>query len=108
MGANSRLLPLDHIRPDMELAEAVRDRLGNVMLPAGVVLTEHHLEGLRQRGVAAALIKLEAPSMTPEERNVQMKAMEDRLEHIFRLSLDNPLNRRLKDLILAYRMEHFE
>lgn len=108
MSDHSQLLPLDQIRPGMRLAEAIRDRLGNIMLLEGVELTESHLKSLLQRGVATAMVKVAEPPLSPEERKLQIQAMEDHLAQLFHLSLDNPLNLRLRDLILSYRMEHFD
>lgn len=98
---------MDQIQPGMQLAEAIRDRLGNIMLPEGLALTEQHLESLKQRGVASAMIHIDSLPMSAEEREAHIKAIETRLDTLFRRSLDDPLNRQLKDLIRRYRMEHF-
>jgi len=108
MNERSQLLPLDQIRPGMELAEAIRDRLGNIMLPEGVSLTDQHLQSLAQRGIDTALIKLGESPLTPEERQHQIQAINEHLDRIFRLSEDNPLNQELKELIRTYRMEQFD
>jgi hypothetical protein len=107
MSEHNQLLPLDQIKPGMRLAEAIRDRLGNIMLLEGVELTESHLNSLQQRGVATALVEVPEPPLSPEERKRQIQAIEDHLAELFHLSADNPLNQQLKDLILSYRMEHF-
>ena len=108
MSEDSRLLPLDQIQPGMQLAESVRDRLGNVMLPEGTELAEQHLSSLEKRGVTAVLIKSSPPPLTAEDRERLIRAVEERLDRIFRLSIGNPLNRQLKERILAYRMEQFD
>jgi hypothetical protein len=92
----------------MRLAEALRDRLGNLMLPEGVCLNELHLASLRQRGVATALVMAEPPAMTEAQRNALLQSVEQRLDYIFRLSADSPINIRLKQLILSYRLEPFQ
>jgi hypothetical protein len=108
MNERNQLLPLDQITVGMELAEAIRDRLGNIMLPEGVSLTGQHLHSLAQRGIATALIKVGEPPMTKEEQQKQIQAIKEHLDQIFRLSQDNPLNQELKALILTYRMEQFD
>jgi hypothetical protein len=107
MTAQYQLLPLAQIRPGMRLAEAIRDRLGNVMLPEDLALTEQHLDSLHQRGVASAMIRLDSLPMSAAEREAHVQAIQTRLDHLFHRSLDDPLNRELKNLIFRYRMEHF-
>ncbi|HEX8979926.1 MAG TPA: hypothetical protein VF811_09490 [Parasulfuritortus sp.] len=106
MNAPHQLLPLDQIRPGMQLAEAIRDRLGNVMLPEGLALTEQHLDSLNQRGVASAMIRLDNLPVSQAEREAHIKSIRSRLDRLFHRSLDDPLNRQLKDVVLHYRMEH--
>ncbi len=108
MSERSQLLPLDQIRPGMRLAEPIRDRLGNLMLPEGLSLSEQHLNSLLQRGISTALVAVDEPPMSPEERQKQIQAIDDHLNHIFRLSLNNPLNQQLRSMILSYRMEQFD
>lgn len=98
-----QLLPLDQIRPGMFLAEAIRDRFGNVMLPEGLELSEQNLDSLKQRGIATAMVRIDRPPMTEVELAAQTKAVQDRLNQLFTQSEDAPLNRQLKDLILRYR-----
>lgn len=102
-----QLLPMDRIQPGMRLAEAIRDRLGNIMLPEGLTLTEQHLASLGQRGVASAMILLASLPMSDKERHAHAHAIRTRLDRLFHRSLDSPLNRELKEQILHYRMEHF-
>jgi len=108
MSERNQLLPLDQIIVGMELAESIRDRLGNVMLPEGVFLTEQHLQSLAQRGIATALVKVGEPPMTGEEQEKQIQAIKEHLDYIFRHAQDTPLNQELKALILSYRMEQFD
>ncbi|MDR3395558.1 MAG: hypothetical protein P4L70_11205 [Parasulfuritortus sp.] len=107
MSEHSQLLPLDQLRPGMHLAEAIRDRLGNVMLPEGLCLSEQHLSSLLQRGVSTAMVEIAEPPLSPEERQKQIQAIEEHIDRIFRLSLDAPLNQQLKSMILNYRMGPF-
>lgn len=100
-----QILPLADLQPGMILAEPVRDRFGNVMLTAGTVLAEKHLAALRQRGIASARIVPEHLPPSAAERAALQHATEQRLQHLFRKTLDLPANRRLFDILLAYRQE---
>lgn len=108
MSQNGQILPLDGIQPGMILAEAVRDRLGNIMLTEGTSLTEVHLAALRQRGIASALIVPEREPPTTEETEAFRKAIEARLQQIFRKTLDLPASRRLYEVVLQYRLENLK
>lgn len=105
MSHSGQILPLASLQPGMLLAEAVHDRYGNVMLTAGTALTEGHLASMQRRGIASAMILIERAQPTPEELDSMRNATEQRLRHLFRRTLDLPGNRRLFEVLLAYRME---
>lgn len=105
MSQDGQILPLDSIQPGMTLAEAVRDRFGNVMLTEGTALSESHLAALRQRGIASALIVPELAPPTTESTEALRKSIEARLQQIFRKTLDVPANRKLYEVVLRYRLE---
>ena len=100
-----QILPLASLNPGMTLAEAIRDRHGNIMLTEGTVLTEAHLAALAQRGIASAMVLPERIPPSDEEIAAMRQSIEERLRHIFRKTLDHPGNRRLFDILLAYRLE---
>lgn len=101
----SQILPLESLTPGMTLAEAIRDRHGNIMLTEGTALTETHLAALAQRGIASAMVLPERIPPSAEEIAAMMKSIEERLRHIFRKTLDHPGSRKLYDTLLAYRLE---
>jgi hypothetical protein len=105
MNPASQILPLESLKAGMRLAEAIRDRLGNVMLTEGTELTESHLAALGQRGIASALIVPERVPPSDAEIAAMRKSTEERLQHIFRKSLDQPGNRKLFETLLGYRLE---
>ena len=108
MNQTSQILPLASLQPGMLLAEAIRDRLGNVMLTAGTALTESHLAALRQRGIASVMVVPERVPPSDEDIAAMRKSIEARLRHIFRKTLDCPGNRKLFETLLAYRMENLK
>lgn len=108
MNQTSQILPMESLQPGMLLAEAVHDRLGNVMLTAGTALTESHLAALRQRGIASAKIVPERHPPSDEEIAAMRKSIEERLRHIFHKTLDCPGNRKMFEMLLAYRMENLK
>lgn len=105
MSQAGQILPLESIQPGMKLAEAIRDRLGNVMLTEATQLTEQHLATLRQRGIASALIVPERQPPSNEELATLRLSVEARLRRIFRKTLEYPANRKLFETILEYRQE---
>ncbi|MFA5083497.1 MAG: hypothetical protein WC474_13180 [Hydrogenophilaceae bacterium] len=108
MNKTSQILPLESLQPGMLLAEAVHDRHGNVMLTAGTALTESHLASLQQRGIASVMVVPERVPPSDEDVAAMRKSIEDRLRHIFRKTLDCPANRRLFEVLLAYRTENMK
>lgn len=106
--STSQILPLESVRPGMRLAEAIRDRLGNVMLAADITLTEAHLSALAQRGIASAKIHPERIPPSDEEIAAMKASTEDRLRHIFRKTLERPGNRKLFDILLDFRLENLK
>ncbi|NTV96835.1 MAG: hypothetical protein HGA75_15710 [Thiobacillus sp.] len=108
MTQTGQIIPLASLRPGMLLAEAVRDRFGNVMLTAGTALNESHLASLQQRGIASAKIIPERVPPSSEEAEAMRKSTEERLRQLFRKTLDLPGNRRLFETILAYRLGNLE
>ncbi|TCJ18038.1 hypothetical protein EZJ19_03795 [Parasulfuritortus cantonensis] len=108
MSQTSQILPLASLQPGMRLAEAVRDRFGNIMLTADTTLTESHLAALRQRGIASVRIVPERIPPSAEELAAMRASAEARLRQIFRKTLDLPGNRRLFEVLLAYRLENPE
>ncbi len=103
-----QVLPVNSLRPGMRLAEAIRDRLGNIMLVEGVELTEAHLSALAQRGIGSAMIVPERIPPSDQENAAMRASVEARLRTIFRSSLDHTGNHDLFDILLAYRLDHLK
>lgn len=95
-------LPLDEIQPGMTLAVAVMDRNGQVLLPAGLALTESHIDSLRRRGIDRLAI---TPPEAPDAKARQREAARARVMHIFRHTADDPAAQPLLHAVLAFREE---
>lgn len=105
MNPDGQILPLESLRPGMRLAEAIRDRHGNIMLTENTELTDSHLAALRQRGIASAMVLPERIPPSDEDLAAMRQSTEERLRHIFHKTLELPGSRKLFDIILAYRLE---
>lgn len=108
MTDNAQLMPLDEVQPGARLAEPIHDRFGNLMLPAGAVISEHHLTSLKQRGIGTVHVLADAPELNEEERARQAQAIVQRVDFLFRHSADSGANAELKTLVLAYRLEQIK
>jgi hypothetical protein len=95
--AASQTLPLGRLTPGMRLAEPIHDRQGKLLFASARTLSEADLSQLRQQAIAAASILLDT--------DAQRRHAEERLDRIFRKTLDQPASRKLHDLILDYRLE---
>ena len=98
-------LALDALVSGMKVAEAVVDKGGNVLVPAGAEITESMLSGLRRREVAGVKVEFEVaedPALA-EARRVATAAS---LDQIFRKAGDAPETRTLYQAVLNYRLEN--
>lgn len=95
-----RALALEAVLPGMRLGEDILDAGGGVLLAAGTILTESHI---------AALIRQGCPRPTIEvltgEGGEGPEAVRDRLYWLFRRAAAGEPGRRLRDLLLDYRLE---
>lgn len=100
-----RLLPLDEIQPGAILAEPVADARGTVLLPAGLTLTEAHLNSLRRRDIAALNV-----AMPPDPADLarQREQIRERVMYLFRHSADDPAAQALLQAVLAFRQERLQ
>ncbi|MRR51127.1 MAG: hypothetical protein EG825_09480 [Rhodocyclaceae bacterium] len=90
-----------HVAPGVTLAKAALQRNGNVLLTAGTLLTEAHLNQLRERGID--LICVELPDHRSAEAVAQdMADAEARVNHLFR-GPGSLAREELGEAIMAYR-----
>lgn len=99
-----RTLPLDQVRPGMQLATAVRDDHEVILLAAASVLTGAQIAALRQHGIGQVTVA-EAGSLFGTECEARHAAMRARLAHLFRHTGEIEANRQLLEIMLDYRLE---
>jgi hypothetical protein len=75
-------LPLAKVVPGMVLAEDLLEKMGHVLLPAGVTLTEGSLKSLAQHDVHLLAIERSAGETVEPAEDPQVRL--DRLEYLFR------------------------
>lgn len=78
MGTGYKLIALTEARPGMVLSDDLLDRLGNMLLAHGVVLTAASISSLGRHGIGMVPVVAEEPSL-PDRAQVQA-----RLDHVFR------------------------
>lgn len=103
--SESRELPLADVTAGAVLADAVRDGNGVVLLPAGLAITENHLESLRRRGIAFLRVAVPAD---PAELEARRHAARARVMHLFRHAADAPAAQALLHTVLALREEQLK
>ena len=103
--SDTREIPLDEAEAGMELAAALHDAAGQVLLPAGVVLTDGHLDSLRRRGIERLTV---VQAADPEAIARQREAIRARVMHIFRHTADDPAAQPLLHAVLAFREEQLK
>lgn len=101
----SLLSPLDQARPGDILAAAVTDEGGSVLLPAGLVLTESHLDSLRRREITRLPLQVAATPTDPAELARQREAIHQRVMHLFRHTAGEPGSSALLHAVIKFRQE---
>lgn len=97
--------PLDATLPGSVLAEPVTDAGGAVLLPAGLALTEAHLDSLRRRGIENLCVVL---AVDPAELALRREKARLRIMHLFRHTAEDPGSQALLHAILAFREEQMK
>lgn len=93
-------ISLDDALPGMTLAEAVVDKSGARLISPRVELTEKSIHALKQRGIHRVNIVM---PITDEAQSLLLEKMMQRLETLFKNSLDNEPNRYLLECLRRYR-----
>lgn len=97
-------IPLGQAEPGMQLAAAVCNQRGEVLLQAGCELSEAALSGLRRRGVGHITVQITDPRSEGELAAERVKVM-DRLNLLFRNAGQDQHLASLYHLVLEYRLE---
>lgn len=95
---------LDCAEPGMQLAAAVCNRRGDVLLQPGCVLSEADLSGLRKRGIGHVVVQAEDARSEDELADERARVM-DRLSLLFRNAGGDEQLASLHRLVLEYRLE---
>jgi len=95
-----RDLTIDNLKPGMKILAAIMDREGKILLPANIILTEKHLERVRQFVSADFSTRIPAEeivSTVPKEemRKVELRNM---INVMFTEYEDSKLHQYLKNI----------
>jgi hypothetical protein len=101
--ALSQETPLDEAMPGMVLAEAVLDKAGARLISPGVELTEKSIHALRQRGIYSIRILLPLTDAAYEAHSQARERKLQRLDRLFKNSVDAEPNRLLLASLQRYR-----
>jgi hypothetical protein len=99
--APSHEILLVQAMPGMVLAEAVLDQAGTRLISADVELSEKLIHALLQRGVQS--VKVLLPLSEEEDSQVRAPQLQ-RLDVLFKNTLNSEANRHLLDALRRYRM----
>ncbi|MBR7781269.1 hypothetical protein [Undibacterium luofuense] len=99
MNARSYIV-LSKAKPGQQLAEAVTDQHGMVLLPAGATLTVNHLQHLQDHGVSILSIQTPAKAVTADPQQLT-----HRLNHLFSTAGNSEAAMQLRLAIQHYRSQ---
>lgn len=99
--ASMQYIPIEKATVIMTLAKPVTREGGMVLAGAGLKLTEAMLERLKGSGVTHITVEGH-PVAGIEEDGLDLAALRDRLDHLFRKYKQNPLMWVLRNMIAQY------
>ncbi|MES2069446.1 MAG: hypothetical protein V4488_03800 [Pseudomonadota bacterium] len=100
--ANIIQLALEQAEAGMQIAANLQDDHGNVLLPAGTVLTDSSIKSLLRRGVTdISIVGADEPAVDPR---LEQERVKNRLTKLFRKSYIGELDRLLMDYVSIYRI----
>lgn len=100
--ANIIQLALEQAEAGMQIAANLQDDHGNVLLPAGTVLTDSSIKSLLRRGVTdISIVGTDEPAVDPR---LEQERVKNRLTKLFRKSYIGELDRLLMDYVSIYRI----
>lgn len=101
MSTSARELPVEELQPGMKTAAEVLDARGNVLLPAGAVLSQAVIGSLARHGFAHVSIAVEEDA--PVVDAAQCARLAARLDHLFRATATATANAELLALLRHHR-----
>ncbi|MCH8622987.1 hypothetical protein [Undibacterium sp. TS12] len=96
-----RYLPLSKVTVGTVLAEDLLDKVGHVLLPAGVTLTERMLQAIAQHDIHQ--LSIEDTEISAQEEEADLRNKLARIETIFRHAGETEPANLLKSYVLHYR-----
>lgn len=84
MSQRHQYLSIQNISAGMVLADDLLDKLGHVLLPAGVCLTEAMLKSLHQHHVQQLSVLVDDAPGHEQDQALALQKKRDRLEKLFR------------------------
>jgi len=107
MTGTYRHLPLAKVEPGMVLSDELLDTHGQVLLPAGAVLTERMLERLQDHGIESLAVVDDAPA-DPAQTAAEREAHLARIAVLFRrhdpANAEDPAANMLRTLVTEFRV----
>lgn len=100
----TEVLMIDAVRPGRRLAAALRDEQGQLLMPAGVELSEGTLHSLRRRGVRELCVERECAA-DPAEREARLRQQRENLDQRFRCAGESPETAALYAALLAFLVD---
>lgn len=111
MTGSYRHLPLAEVQPGMVLSDELLDKQGQVLLPAGAVLTERMLERMPGHGIESLAVVDDSPP-DPVQTAAEREAALARIAVLFRRhDPDNGedwATQSLRDLVTQFRVSKEE
>jgi hypothetical protein len=98
-------LPVDLLEPGMQVASALVDEGGRVLLPEGVELSEITIASLRRRGIREVCVEREVEE-DPVVLEHHRRQVTEKLDRLFRHAGQGSETRALYQVVARYRMEH--
>lgn len=102
---NPVLLPIEQLEPDMEVMGDIQDGQGRRLVAGGTLLSPSLIQVLGRRGITHVQVGVEV-KLDDAELMARRTEIEQRLAHLFRHQTEDPLMQRLRESLLAYRLEH--
>lgn len=101
MSKHSRYLPLNKLEAGMVLAHDLLDKMGHVLLPAGVNLTDATIKAIAHHDVHLLSIVSDAGEQIIDAEELQRQLQ--RVDYLFRHASDEGAMQTLRQFVVHYR-----
>jgi hypothetical protein len=103
MSARHQYMSLHEISAGMVLADNLLDKLGHILLPAGVCLSESMLKSIQNHQIHQLSILIDDPSGEVQNDAEEGQKKRDRLEYLFRQDPNDAPSNTLLIYLRQYR-----